>query len=85
MVRKAGRQAGRQTDMYFTCVIRLEILPADAVGDVGNGDIGVQRGVVRRLRLIDVSAVAHGEDVGEAVNLHVVVDLQGAAAGHRAG
>lgn len=68
--------------MCLTCAVGLELLPAYDVGDVVDGDVGVQRGVIRHLGLVDVGAVAYSKDVCEAFDLHVVVDLQGTSAGH---
>ena len=68
-----------------TCVIGRQLPPPQTVHDVANSDGGVQLGVVRHLWLFDVSAVAHGVDVGETLNLQVLVDLQSAAGGHAGG
>lgn len=62
-------------------ILRQGLL-AQAADDVGHGDVGVEAGVVRQLRLLEVGAVPDGEDVGETLDLQVGVDLQSSISGH---
>lgn len=65
-----------------TCPICCQLFPIHTVGDVANGDAGMQFCVIRRLGFVDVIAVTDGEDVGESFHLQVFIDLQRSANGH---
>lgn len=65
-----------------TCPICCQLFPTHTLGDVADGDAGVQFCVIGRLGFVDAVAVTDGEDVGESFDLQVLVDLQCSAIGH---